>query len=222
MRERPGPHGLLPRRLVGLTVALLLAVLYTPGAPAEPLDKLLAQVDARTVAASDIALARAFGVFGFESSAAPIERAEVERYVDVLLLLQEAERIGISVEPVETDRAWAAAAGRVGSEATLRRWLEEHAIDPDWARHVVESDVLRSKFLGERFAAFVFPSEEEIAGALGPGQLDEAAREQARERLIRKAAEKAQAEWLAGARRRAAIRILLPDGAALAPPFASP
>jgi hypothetical protein len=124
---------------------LLLAVLQAAGAPAEPFDKLLAQVDARTVAASDIALARALGVLGFASSAAPIERAEVERYVDVLLLLQKAERIGISVEPVETDRAWAGAAGRVGSEATLRRWLEEHAIDPDWARHVVESDVLRPK-----------------------------------------------------------------------------
>jgi hypothetical protein len=222
MREQSGSRGLFARRLVGMTVALQLAVLHAPGAPAELLDKLLAQVDGRTVAASDIALARALGALGFASSAAPIERAEVERYVDVLLFLQEAERIGISVEPAETDRAWAAAAGRVGSEASLRRWLEEHAIDPDWARHVVESDVLRSKFLGERFAAFVFPSEEEIAGVLGPGQHDETAREQARERLIRAAAEKAQAEWLDGARRRAAIRILLPDGAALAPPFASP
>ena len=80
----------------------------------------------------------------------------------------------------------------------------------------------RQKFLAERFAAFVIPSEDDITRALAPGRTDEAAREQAREVLVRAAAEKAQAEWLEGARRRAAIRILIPDGAVIPPPFPPP
>jgi hypothetical protein len=43
-----------------------------------------------------------------------------------------------------------------------------------------------------------------------------------RDRLIRQAAVEAQAKWLADARRRASIKILLPDGKVVAPPFAGP
>jgi hypothetical protein len=185
-------------------------------------DTLVAVVDSRTVAASDIALARALGTFGFTASAAPMARKDIDRYVDVVLILQESERIGISVEPPETDRAWEALVARTGGEAAVQRWLDGNAIDRDWARHVVELDVQRQKFLAERFAAFVIPSEDDITKALASGQADEAARERAREGLVRAAAEKAQAEWLDGARRRAAIRILLGDGAVLAPPFPPP
>ena len=121
-------------------------------------------------------------MLGFTASAAPLGRGDIARYVDVFLILHEAERIGISVEPIETDRAWAAAVTRAGGEATVQRWLDDNAIDRDWARHVIEREVQRQKFLAERFAAFVIPSEDDITRALAPGQTDEAAREQARER----------------------------------------
>ncbi len=210
-------------RLVTVTVAWLLAVLPAAAASAPLLDTLLAQVDARTVAASDIALARALGVFGFTASrSGPIERGDVERFIDALLMLEEAGRIGIAVEPSETERAWAAVLSRAGGEAAVERWLQTHAIDRAWARRLVEADALRSRFLDARFAAFVFVGEDEIAALLGPGRHDEAAREQARQRLTRAAAERAQAEWLAAARRRAAIRIVLPEGGSIAPPFPPP
>jgi hypothetical protein len=204
---------------------MLVAWLLVAGAvlsSAQMLDTLVAVVDSRTVAASDIALARALGAFGFAPSAAPMRRADVERYVDVALILQESAQIGISVEPVEIDRAWDAVVARSGGEAAVQRWLDEHAIDRDWARRVVELDVRRTKFFLERFAAFVVPSEDEIGRALGPGQHDETAREQVRERLARTGAEKAQAEWLDAVRRRAAIRILMADGVAIPPPFPPP
>jgi hypothetical protein len=191
-------------------------------AAAQEVDTLVAVVDSRTVAASDIALARALGTFGFTASAAPMARKDIDRYVDVVLILQESERIGISVEPAETDRAWDALVARTGGAAAVQRWLDGNAIDRDWARHVVELDVQRQKFLAERFAAFVIPSEDDITRGLAPGQTDEVARERAREGLVRAAAEKAQAEWLDGARRRAAIRILLGDGAVITPPFPPP
>jgi hypothetical protein len=216
-------RGPLPRRFViGLAAWLLAVAACASAAAAQMVDTLVAVVESRTVAASDIALARALGTFGFTVSAAPMGRKDIDRYVDVILVLQESERIGISVEPAETDRAWDAAVARAGGEAAVQRWLDGNAIDRDWARRAVELDVRRQKFLADRFAAFVIPSEEDITKALAPGETDEAARERARETLVRAAAEKAQAEWLDGTRRRAAIRVLIADGAVIAPPFPPP
>lgn len=206
-------------------VALLgLGLLLAPGAPAAAplLDALIAVVDGRTVSASDVALARALGVLGFAPSTAPITREEVERFADVRLMLDEAGRIGITAEPDEIERAWTAVATRVGSNGTLDGWLDAQAIDRAWARRLVEQDVIRRRFFEARFAAFVFPDEAAVNDALGPGAHDEAAREATRARLIREAADRAQAEWLQAQRRSATIKILLSPGASLAPPFPPP
>lgn len=210
------------RRLVTVAVAWLLAGLAASAESTPSLDVLLAQVEAQTIAASDIALARALRVLGFAPSAGPIERGDVERFVDILLILEEAGRIGLTVDQADTDGAWTAAVARVGSETTVERWLAAHAIDRSWARRLVEAEVLRARFFEARFAAFVFVSDDEIARALGPGTHDETARERTREQITRAAAEKAQAEWLVAGRRRAIIRILLPDGRSVEPPFPPP
>jgi hypothetical protein len=191
-------------------------------AASAPLDALLAQVEARTVAASDVALARALHLFGFAPATGPIERGDVERFVDVLLMLEEAGRIGLVAEEAEVERAWAAMTARVGSEAALQQWLEAYALDRGWVRRLVEAEVLRARFFEARFSAFVFVGDEEVGRVLGPGQHDEATRERARAQITREIAEKAQAEWLAGARRRASIRILLPEGRSVDPPFPPP
>jgi hypothetical protein len=203
-------------------VALLLVLLQASLVFAETLDTLLAQVDSPTISASDIALARALGVFGFAPSSTPITRADIDRFVDVLLILAEAGKIGVEAEPAAVDAAWAAAAGRAGGEAALTTWLADNAIDLDWARRLVEEDVVRSKFLEARFAAFIFPDEAAVNRELGPGQHDEDARERVRVRLTRQAALEAQAKWLDDARRRASIKILLPDGGTVVPPFTGP
>ena len=216
MRARPRPRD----RVV--TVALLVALFHAALASAVPIDTVLAQVDSRTISASDIALARALGVFGFSPSRSAITRADVDRYVDVLLILAEAARIGVEAPPAAVDAAWTAVAARSGGEAALTRWLEDQAIDRDWARRMVEEDIVRSRFLDARFAAFIFPDDEAITRALGPGQHDDDARERVRDRLIREQAVEDQAAWLVDARKRASIKILLPDSASVAPPFALP
>ncbi len=205
-----------------VAVAMLLALLHVSFARAEPVDTLLAQVDARTISASDIALARALAVFGFVPSSAPITRIDVDRFVDVLLILAEAAKIGVEAEPAAVDTAWAAVAARAGGEAALTRWLEDKAIDRDWARVMVGEDIVKSKFLDARFAAFIFPDEETVTRELGAGQHDDDARERVRDRLIRQAAVEAQVKWLDDARRRASIKILLPDGVSVVPPFTGP
>ena len=106
-----------------IVIAALLSGLAASAGAAPPLDVLLAQVEVRTVAASDIALARALGVLGFAPTTGPIERSDVERFVDVLLMLDEAGRIGLTVDQADVDRGWAALVARVGSEAALERWL---------------------------------------------------------------------------------------------------
>ena len=205
-------------------VVALVGLLLAPALPAAAplLDVLLAVVEGRTVAASDIALARALGVLGFTPSTSPIAREEIERFVDVLLILEEAGRIGIAAEPEQTERAWTAVVEHVGGNAALARWLDAQALDRAWARRFVEHEVVRSRFFEARFAGFVFPDEAAVDQALGPGQHDEAAREAARSRIIREAAERAQADWLREARRRAKVRILLPPNASIAPPFPPP
>jgi hypothetical protein len=210
------------RRRLTATVLSGVGLALVCAAGAAPLDRLLGVVDARTVAASDIALARALGAHGFTPSTDPITRADVERFVDVLLMLEEADRIGVAVEEAQIERAWAAVATRAGGQAALQRWLDAHAIEGAWVRRLLQADLRRVGFFEARFAAFVFPDEAAIAGRLGPGPPAEAAREQARQALAREAAERAQAEWLEAARKRAAILILLPDDAAVAPPFPPP
>lgn len=218
---RLAPRRLVARILALAALALFGALLGARTAPAQVFDTLLAQVDSKTIASSDIALVRALGIFGYEPTSAPIGRADIDRFVDILLILTEAGRIGLSVEPAQADQAWVAIAERAGGEAAFERWLGEHAIDRDWARRFVQDDLLRSKYFDERFAAFVFPEEDAVTRELGPGQHDEIERERARQKLIRAAALKAQAEWLQGARRRASIKILLPD-ASMALPFPPP
>jgi hypothetical protein len=205
-------------------VVALLALLLAPGvAAAAPfVDALLGVVEGRTVAASDIALARALGVLGFAPSTSPIAREDVERFVDVLLIVDEAGRIGINAEPEQIERTWSAVVTRVGDDTALARWLDAQAISRAWARRLVEHEVVRARFYEARFAAFVFPDEAAIGRALGAGQHDEAAREAARARLIREAAEREQAEWLREARQRVSIRILVPPGASIPPPFPVP
>jgi hypothetical protein len=214
----------LGRHSNGWTAGIALVVVLhgaAPG-PAQVLDTVLAQVDARTIASSDIALARALGVLGFAPTAAPIERADVERFADVMLIIAEAGRTAIAIEPAQVDRAWAALAARVGGEGALDRWLAERAIDRDWARRFVQDDLIRAAYFDARFASFVFPDEDAVSSALGPGPHDEGEREAARQRLVREAALKAQAEWLTGARKRASIKISLAPGTSVAAPFAPP
>jgi len=80
-------------RRSGLAAAAVLTILSAVAlAPAAPVDTVLGQVGSRTISASDVALARALGMLGFAPSAAPIERSDVERYVDTLLMLEESAR----------------------------------------------------------------------------------------------------------------------------------
>jgi hypothetical protein len=211
MRSRPS-----------LLAVLLVSALGVGPAAGGMVDMLLAEVDGRTVAASDVALSRALGLCGLEPSSEPITRGDVERLVEARLLVAEARRLGLAVTAEAVAHGRKMAAARAGGVAALDAWLAEVGIERAWARRLVEEELLRQELLEIRFRAFAMVNEAEIDAVLGPRPHDAVARERIRERLATRSAEQALAEWIPSARERAAIRILVEEGQPVALPFAMP
>jgi hypothetical protein len=192
-----------------LALALLAATAgaETPPGPAAGesrlVDAAVASMPGALVTLSDVALARALGLFGLERADGSITPAEVTRYVNAQLAVREADQLAVKVSAEEMARAWEAAGG-----AALAARLEAVGIDPVWARRLVEDDLQIQRFVELRFQAFAFVTEAEVDEALGPGPRDDAARRAARERLRDERAAKALAEWTEEARGRARIRVL--------------
>ena len=87
------------------------------------LDEVVAEIDGALVAASDVAIARALGLFELHPAPRALEATDVERYVDGRLLVREATRLGLETTADERTEAWAAAADRAGGQASLEAWL---------------------------------------------------------------------------------------------------
>jgi hypothetical protein len=191
-----------------LAAALALALLALPpgraaAADERVVDVAIASVRGALVTLSDVALARALGLFGLSPSTGPITPAEVARYVDALLARREAEQLAVHVSEEEVTRAWDAAGG-----AALAARLEAVGIPAAWARELIEAQLKVTRFLELRFRAFAFVTETEVDEALGPGPHEDAARRVGRDRLRNERAARALAEWTAEARGLARIREL--------------
>lgn len=126
------------RNLV-LTVMVLLAGAAPAGAAR--VDAVVGQVGPAAVTVSDIALARALGLFGFTPSMAPIDAADVDRYIAALGAALEAGRMGLGPTADEIEQAWTALEQHWGGAALLESWLGAVAIDTAWARRAIENDL---------------------------------------------------------------------------------
>jgi hypothetical protein len=182
----------------------------------------LAEVDGRTITASDVALARALGLFGVQPTDDPIRTADIERYADARLIEHEASRLGIAGTSQEAEAAWQAAALRLGGPDALASWLDGNGIEASWARRMIEADLRWQRFVDFRFRAFIFVSEADAAKALGPGPHSPEDRERVRARLRQEALHREMAQWLAEARGRARIRILPLEGGEIPTTFPMP
>ena len=196
--------------------------LATPPAGAALVDAVLAEVAGQPVTASDVALARALGLFGLSPSAASIRTGDLDTLIAARLEVAEAERLDISVAPEERERAWQAAAVRLGGAEPLAAWLGRAAVEPAWARRLVEQDLVRQRFVDLRFRSFVFVTERQVLDSLGPGEHPAAARERARERLREAETERRRAEWRQEARARVPVRLLLGPGETVPCPLPMP
>lgn len=203
----------MTRALLGLALVLLTA--RAQAAEPEIVDLLLAEVGDRLVTLSDVTLSRALGLYGLASSDGPITPAELERCLDALLAIREAVQLAIDIPAEDVQRAWDARGG-----PALSAWLDCIGVDPVWARRLIESDLRAQRFVELRFRAFAFVSDLDVDAALGPGPHDEAARNQARERLQAEQVDRALAGWRARTRERTRIRYLTgADGGPWPAPF---
>jgi hypothetical protein len=207
-------------RLVGGLVAVGLALgpgvvsRQARGAEGRLVDAVVAEVGGAIVTAADVALARALGLFGLTPARGPVTGAEVERYLEGLLLAAEAARLAIDAPAEDVARAWRAALDG-GRDA----WLDARGIERDWARRLVEADARRRHFVELRFRAFAFVTESDVTQALGPGPHDEAARRRARERLEAERVARELETWREDARTRLGARTLWQAPAPVPDPF---
>lgn len=214
------------RTLAGAALGLLLvfgplgAVLMSH-ADVRFLDRMVAEFDGALVTASDVAIARALGLFELDPAQRAIEATDVDRYVDGRLLVREATRLGLETTADERSEAWTAAADRAGGQAILEAWLRTADVDPAWARRLVDEDLLRRRFIELRFRDLAFVSEAEVTAAMGAGGDGETTRETVRARLEGDAARRRLGEWLVETRARSAIRRLVDEGTRVPDPLAS-
>jgi hypothetical protein len=207
MAVLPRYRSLLLKAVLGLALALLSGGPCSAGQTAEGfLDAVLASVDGRMIAASDVAITRALSLFGARPSDAPIRKPDAERLVDARLIEQEAVQLAIGGSPQEFDEAWRAAAERVGGMPALQTWIDQAGLTEAWVRQLVERDLRWRRFIDLRFRSFVFVSEDEVTQALGPGEHSPEVRERTRERLQTDATNRDLEVWLVEARKRASVR----------------
>ena len=124
-------------RLIGFIGILVLGCVAPAGAVL--VDAVVGTVGSTAVTASDIALARALGLFGFTPSEGPIQKADVERYGAALVAVLEASELGIGPTPTELEEGWEALETRMGGAAALRAWLSAATIEVAWARRAFEA-----------------------------------------------------------------------------------
>ena len=110
--------------------------------------------------ASDVAIARALGLFDLTPAPRAIEATDVERYVDGRLLTREATRLGVETTAEERAEAWAAAADRAGGQTALEAWLRIADVDPAWARRLVDQDLM--SVASSRSASAISPSSPRL------------------------------------------------------------
>jgi hypothetical protein len=182
----------------------------------------LGEVAGEPVTASDVALARALSVFGFAPSAAAIGVEDVSRVAAARLEVAEARLLGVQPSAAEREQAWAEAAAQVGGPETLAAWLERAAVEPAWARRLVDDNLARRQFVELRFRAFVFVTEDEVTAALGPGDHSPAERERQREALREAETQRRRAAWLDETHARVGVRVRLAPGETVPCPLPMP
>jgi hypothetical protein len=185
-------------------------------------DAVLAQVDTRAVTASDIALARALGLFGFTLSADAIGVDDMERAVGIWIVVIQAQRLRLSAVGEGRAEAWRAAADRFGGPPAFEAWLTRVGVEPEWARQMVEDDLDWRQFIDLRFRAFAFVTEDQIRDGLSAEADTPDARARVRAKLEAAEVEARLGEWLAEERMRVPVQRLLAPSERVPVPFSMP
>jgi hypothetical protein len=195
--------------------ALLVACLLSATTSAEILDRVLATVEGHIITLSDVHIVETLGLVpslrGNDRG-----RSIVDRLIDRLLVLQEVERYAPPEPgPAEVDERIAAITRHFDSAAALDGALRKVGADRSFLRQWARNDLRIARYLDQRFAGVLEPTDEEIenyrrqhASELPRG--NEAADQaelvrQVRERVTAERRTALIREWIDGLRARADI-----------------
>ncbi len=187
-----------------LSVALAVGV-GIAAAQAMPIDRLVAVVEQRALTAGDLRLATRLSSI---PGGAPDEAALVEQLVTRELVRAEADRFAVT--PPSEASVDARMAG-LASGQPMADWLadlEALGASADRVRRHVADDLRIAAYIDQRFAAAAQPTEAEVTARLGDTSDTPDARAAARRALIVERTDALVADWVAGLRRRASVRIV--------------
>lgn len=196
-------------------VAVLLFVCAAPAIGAELIDRILAVVNGSIITLSDVHAAEQFGLV----SGAGNRAAAIERLIDRRLMLMEVDRYAPAEPKAEQiDAGIAAIQARFASPAAFQATLAASGLTMEQLRRHKRDDLRLETYLQQRFALAVQPSDDEVLAYYRANQSAftrggvlrsyEEARADARAALMAQRRRAAEAEWIAGLRRRADISVL--------------
>ncbi len=198
------PRRWWPRRAAPLGL-LVWAGVAGVSAQVLPVDRLVAVVEQRALTASDLRVATRLGSIPGD---APDEAALVEQLVARELVWHEMERFAVPEPPRERveARMVTLAGGR-----SLPDFLAELAglgVSRDGVERWVADDLRIAAYIEQRFTAPAQPTDVEVAArAAAEGDTSSEGLAAARRVLVAERTQALVADWVAGLRRRASVRL---------------
>ena len=199
------------------STALAFVLLLVPAAllRAEIIDRILAVIEGQLITLSDVRAVTRLGLETSPESGDPI-LAVLDKLIDRHLMLVEVDRYA-PPEPstAEIDTQFQVVQKRFGDALGLETALVQVGWARDDVRRYVRDELRIERYLQQRFAATIQPTDEELAayyriradeytrgGVLAPFA---DVRDEVRNRFVRERRATLVREWLAGLRRRANI-----------------
>ena len=184
---------------------LVWAGVAAASAQVQPVDRLVAVVEQRALTASDLRVATRLGSI---AGNAPDEVALVDQLVARELVWHEMERFAVPEPARERVEARMAA---LASGRSLDDFLAELAtlgVSRDGVRRIVADDLRIAAYIEQRFTAAAQPTDVEVATrAAADGDTSAEGLAEARRALVAERTQALVADWVAGLRRRASVRM---------------
>jgi peptidyl-prolyl cis-trans isomerase SurA len=159
------PKTLIPSRAGLIILATLLVVGAGGAAPALAASSIRILVNDEPITSFDIqSRTRMLSVF---SRGQQGESEAIEQLIDERLMLQEAERLSVSMGDDEVDQEFASRASQANlSAAQFEQALRQAGVDPQTFRNFLRANMAWGEIVRARFRATVEVTEQDVAAAL--------------------------------------------------------
>ncbi|MBI4340781.1 MAG: peptidylprolyl isomerase [Candidatus Omnitrophica bacterium] len=158
---------------MSILVGICLLLWCAAGACAETVNRIVAVVNDEIITQADItAFVAAMQNDPEEAAASPgrnpeVERAVLQRLIDQRLMLQEAERAAIVVEPEEVRARYEVFRSRFPSEALFRQSLAQTGISEEQLKQRVRDQLMVQRVIADKVRSTIMVSPYEVSKELG-------------------------------------------------------